>query len=171
MSEIINRVANSPIISLDLEDYYVEGPRIPFDLHLYLFQGMIVRERDFRQALKEMDWECYRNALVYVYCSVDAIIPTWAYMLVVTYLSGVAKESVIGSADDLEKHLMTKSLLRIDPKDFEGKPVVVKGCGKLPVPLSAYGEIVQILKGSARSIMYGEPCSTVPLYKAPRAGF
>jgi hypothetical protein len=166
MSEIINRVAKSPIISLDLEDYFVNGPRKTFDLRPYLFQEMIVREKDFRQSLKEGDWEEFRDAMVAVYCSVDAIIPTWAYMLVMTYLEGVASESVIGDLDDLEKYLMTKSLMRIDAKDFEGRPVVVKGCGKLPVPIHAYGEIVRILKGSARSIMYGEPCSTVPVYKA-----
>lgn len=170
MSDIVNRVANSPIISLDLEDYFLKGPRKSFDLRPYLFQEMIVREKDFRQSLKELDWEAYRDAFVAVYCSVDAVIPTWAYMLVVTYLEGVAKEAVIGSLDDLEKYMITKSLLRINPKDFEGRPVVVKGCGKLPVPIQAYGEIVRILKGSARSIMYGEPCSTVPVYKVPKPG-
>lgn len=168
MSEIVNRVANSAIISLDLETYYQQGPRKSFDLRPYLFQEMIVREKDFRQMLKETDWEQFRDAFVSVYCSVDAIIPTWAYMLVMTYLEGVAKEAIIGGPEDLEKYVMTKSLQQINPKDFEGRPVVVKGCGKLPVPINAYGEIVRILKGSARSIMYGEPCSTVPVYKAPR---
>lgn len=170
MSEIVNRVANSVIISLDLETYYQKGPRKSFDLRPYLFQEMIVREKDFRQILKETDWDQFRDAFVSVYCSVEAIIPTWAYMLVMTYLEGIAKEAVIGDLEDLEKYVMTKSLQRINPKDFEGKPVVVKGCGNLPVPIHAYGEIVRILKGSARSIMYGEPCSTVPVYKAPRVG-
>ncbi len=168
MSEIVNRVASSAIISLDLETYFQEGPRKSFDLRSYLFQEIIIREKDFRQSLKETDWEEFRDALVSVYCSVDAIIPTWAYMLVMTYLEGVAKEAVIGDSEDLEKYVMTKSLQQINPKDFEGRPVVVKGCGKLPVPIHAYGEIVRILKGSARSIMYGEPCSTVPVYKASK---
>lgn len=168
MSEIVNRVASSSIISLDLETYFQEGPRKSFDLRSYLFQEIIVREKDFRQSLKETDWEEFRDALVSVYCSADAIIPTWAYMLVMTYLEGVAKEAVIGDSEDLEKYVMTKSLQQINPKDFEGRPVVVKGCGKLPVPIHAYGEIVRILKGSARSIMYGEPCSTVPVYKASK---
>lgn len=169
MSEIVNRVANSSIISLDLENYFQEGRRMLFDLRPYLFQEVIVREKDFRQLLKETDWEEFRDALVAVYCSADAIIPTWAYMLVITYLEGVAKEVVIGDLEDLEKYMMAKSLRQIDPKDFEGRPVVVKGCGKFPVPIQAYGEIVRILKGSARSIMYGEPCSTVPVFKAPKA--
>ncbi|HSI78201.1 MAG TPA: DUF2480 family protein [Lunatimonas sp.] len=170
MSEIVNRVANSAIVSLDLETYFQEGQRKSFDLRPYLFQEMIVREKEFRQMLRETDWEEFRDALVSVYCSADAIIPTWAYMLVMTYLEGVVKEAVIGDPEDLEKYVMTKALQRINPKDFEGRPVVVKGCGKLPVPIHAYGEIVRILKGSARSIMYGEPCSTVPVYKAPRVG-
>lgn len=168
MSEIVNRVANSGIISLDLETYFQQGLRKSFDLRPYLFQEMIVREKDFRQMLKETDWEEFRDAFVSVYCSVDVIIPTWAYMLVMTYLEGIANEALIGDPEDLEKYMMTKSLQQINPKDFEGRPVVVKGCGKLPVPIHAYGEIVRILKGSARSIMYGEPCSTVPVYKAPR---
>jgi hypothetical protein len=168
MSEIVNRVANSPIVSLDLETYYQEGQRKMFDLRPYLFQEIIVKEKDFRQMLKETDWEEFRDSFVAVHCTADAIIPTWAYMLVMTYLEGVAKEVVIGDSEDLEKYMMTKSLRQINPKDFEGKPVVVKGCGKFPVPIQAYGEIVRILKGSARSIMYGEPCSTVPVYKAPR---
>lgn len=170
MSEIVNRVANSAIISVDLETYFPAGPRKSFDLRPYLFEEMIVREKDFRQSLKETNWEEFRGALVAVYCSVDAIIPTWAYMLVMTYLDGVAKEAVIGDLEELEKYAMTKSLQQLNPKDFEGRPVVVKGCSKLPVPIHAYGEIVRILKGSARSIMYGEPCSTVPVYKAPKLG-
>lgn len=168
MSEIVNRVANSPIISLDLEDFFPQGPRKSFDLRPYLYQEMIVREKDFRQSLKETDWAGFKDAFVAINCSVDAIIPTWAYMLVMTYLEGIAKEAVIGDLEDLEKYVMTKTLSLINPKDFEGRPVVVKGCGKLPIPLYAYGEIVRILKGSARSIMYGEPCSTVPVFKASK---
>lgn len=168
MSEIINRVANSPIVSLDLEQYYPIGERVVFDLKPFLFQEIVLREKDFRQALKEVDWDAYKGRYVAVLCSADAIVPSWAFMLVMTYLVSVAGEALVGSLEDLEKYLMMKALAGIDPKDFEGRPVVVKGCSKLPVPLFAYGEVVRILKDSARSIMYGEPCSTVPLYKRPK---
>lgn len=165
MSEIINRVANSPIITIDLENYYNREERLVFDLKGFLFQELVLKEADFRKALKELDWEQYRNKCVAVACTVDAIVPTWAYMLVMTYLVGVAKDVVVGGLDELEQYLFQKALSELSPDDFEGRPVVVKGCSKFPVPLFAYGEIVKLLKGKAKSIMYGEPCSTVPLYK------
>jgi len=165
MNEIINRVANSPIVTVDLEEYYLSGDRLGFDLKDYLFQELVIKEQDYRAALKDTDWEQYRGKYVGVFCSVDAIVPTWAYMLAITYLEGVAEEVVMGDLETLERYLFQKSLAFIDPIQYKDKPVVVKGCSKLPVPLFAYGEIVKILKGNARSIMYGEPCSTVPLYK------
>jgi hypothetical protein len=169
MSEIINRVAKSPIVTVDLEQYYVKGDRIGFDLKDYLFQELVLKEKDFREALKEIDWEKYAGKHVAVFCSVDAIVPTWAFMLVMTYLEGKAAEVVAGDLEALEQYLFQKSLSSIIPLDYAGKPVVVKGCSKLPVPLFAYGEVIKLLKGHAKSIMYGEPCSTVPIYKKPKS--
>ncbi len=169
MSEIINRVANSPIVTIDLEEYYQPGDRIDFDLQDYLFQGLVLREKDYREALKDIDWETYRGKYVAVFCSADAIVPTWAFMLAMTYLEGIAAEVVMGNRDALEQYLFDKALQQIDPHEFKDRPVVVKGCSKVPVPLFAYGEIVKMMKGVARSIMYGEPCSTVPLFKQKRS--
>lgn len=169
MNEIVNRVASSPIVTIDLEQYYVPGERLSFDLHDYLFQGLVLREKDYRDALKNTDWEKYSGKYVAVFCSVDAIVPTWAFMLAMTYLEGIAAEVVMGGMDALEQHLFEKALRQIDPMEYKERPVVIKGCSKMPVPLFAYGEIVKILKGSAKSIMYGEPCSTVPLYKQKRS--
>ncbi|UCS95139.1 DUF2480 family protein [Echinicola marina] len=168
MSEIINRVANSPIITIDLENYYTKEERVVFDIKDYLFQELVLKEADFRKDLKGLDWEQYRGKCVAVTCTADAIVPTWAFMLVMTYLSGLAKEVMIGDLDDLEQFLFQRALRELSADDFEGRPVVVKGCSKFPVPLFAYGEIVKLLKGKAKSIMYGEPCSTVPLYKQTR---
>ncbi|GGZ33756.1 hypothetical protein GCM10007049_28830 [Echinicola pacifica] len=168
MTEIINRVANSPLVTIDLEELYVPGERAVFDLKEYLFQGLVLREKDFRKALKEMSWEEYEGKLVAVTCSTDAIIPTWAYMLVVSYLEGVAKELVVGDLDGLEQALFQKALMGLDVMEYKDKPVVVKGCSKLPVPMYAYGQITRVLKGISKSIMYGEPCSTVPIYKKPK---
>lgn len=168
MTEIINRVANSPIVTIDLEDYYSKGERVAFDLKDYLFQELVLKEKDYREALKNLDWEQYRGKFVAVFCSVDAIVPTWAYMLAMTYLKGEASEAIIGDMEALEQYLFAKSLRSIDPTEYRDRPVVVKGCSNLPVPLFAYGEIVKLFKDEAKSIMYGEPCSTVPLYKKPK---
>lgn len=168
MTEIINRVANSPIITLDLEGYYTPGERVQFDLKDFLYQGLVVREKDYRQALKELDWEIYRGKYVAVFCSVDAIIPTWSLMLVMTYLAGIVEEAVVGTPEALEQYLFQESLRSINWEEYKDKPVVIKGCSKLPVPMFAYGEVTKYLIGKAKSIMFGEPCSTVPLYKKPR---
>lgn len=169
MSEIVNRVANSPIVTIDLESFYKNNERVLFDVKKYLFQELVLKEKDFRNDLKNIDWEQYRGKCVAVDCTADAIVPTWAFMLVVTYLEGVVDEVVVGSLEDLEKYMFQKALYDLVPDDFVGKPVVVKGCSKYPVPLFAYGEVVRLLKGKAKSIMYGEPCSTVPLYKLPKS--
>ncbi|PSL03995.1 DUF2480 family protein [Cecembia rubra] len=168
MSEIINRVANSPIITLNLEDYYREEERIVFDLKDFLFQGLILKEKDFREALKDLDWGRYEGKLVAVTCTADAIVPNWAFLLVGTYLGKFGVEYVIGDLNVLEQYLFEQALSKIQLEDFKNRPVVIKGCSKFPVPLFAYGRVMALLQCHAKSIMYGEPCSTVPLYKAPK---
>jgi len=165
MNEIVNRIANSSIATIDLEEFSPAGERVVFDLKDYLYMELVLKETDFRKALKESDWSVYKDKFVAVHCSADAIVPTWAFMLVATYLDGVAANYVIGDRDALEQFLFQKALDKINPEDFVDRPVVVKGCSNIPVPLFAYGEIIRLLKGVAKSIMFGEPCSTVPLYK------
>lgn len=166
--EIVNRVANSPIITFDLAEYYHSGERIVFDLAPYLYQGLILREKDFRAFVKEHDWSVYEGKNIALTCSEDAIIPTWAYMLVTTRLEPYVNMVVFGDLDLLEYSLFKEALGKINPEEFENRPVVVKGCGDIPVPASAYVEITRLIRPFAKTIMYGEPCSTVPLYKKPR---
>ena len=166
--EIINRVANSPIITFNLEDYYHKGERLVYDVADNLFQGLILREKDFREFIKQHDWSQYEGKNVALTCSADAIVPTWAYMLLVSKMEEVANMVVLGSLEVLEFALYKQALSAIDISAFENRPVVVKGCGDLPVPGSAYVEITRMIRPVAKSIMYGEPCSTVPIYKRPR---
>lgn len=166
--EIINRVASSPIVSIDLEDYYHAGERVVYDIADNLFQGMILREKDFREFIKSHDWNQYRDKNVTLVCSADAIVPTWAYMLLATKFEGIANLVVMGSLETLEYALFNQALSKIDLESVENRPVVVKGCGELPIPESAYVEITRLLKPRVKSLMYGEPCSTVPLFKKPR---
>ncbi len=166
MSEVfVNKVANSGIITLDLETFLPGGQTMVFDLKDHLFMGLILKEKDFREALKNLDWAVYQNKNVAIVCSVDAIIPVWAYMLVTTYLQPVAKEIFVGSEEEMQKHLFLKNLAAINPQDFAEQRVVIKGCGEIPIGSFAYAEITKILKPVVKSIMYGEPCSTVPVYK------
>lgn len=166
--EIINRVANSPIITFNLEDYYHSGERVIYDIAQNLFQGLILREKDFRSFVKEHDWTQYQGKNVALTCSEDAIVPTWAYMLLTTKLESYANTVVFGDMDLLEYALFKEALSLVDLEAFRDRPVVIKGCGDLPVPESAYVEITKLIRPYAKSIMYGEPCSTVPLYKKPR---
>lgn len=168
MSEIVNRVASSSIITVDLEEFYRKEPRVVFDLKEFLFMELVLKEKDFREALKTLDWSQYEGKLVAITCTADAIVPNWAFLLVATYLEKLGVDYVIGDLIALEQFLFDKELSKINPLDFSGKPVVVKGCSKFPVPLYAYGRLVSIVQSHAKSIMYGEPCSTVPLYKAPK---
>lgn len=167
--EIINRVANSPIVSIDLEEYYHSGERVVYDIAEDLFQRMILKEKDFRAHVKTHDWEQYRGKNVSLICSEDAIVPTWAYMLIMTKLEGVANMVVMGSVETLDYALFQDALSKIDINSIADRPVVIKGCGDLPIPESAYVEITRLLKPHVKSLMYGEPCSTVPLYKKPKA--
>lgn len=166
MSEpIINKVAESGLITLDLEKWYPKGENVVFDLKNHLFMGLILKEKDFREALKTLDWEPYRDKNVAVTCSVEAIIPVWAWMLVVSYLQPVAKEVTLGDEKELHKTLFLKNLAAIDVNEYLDKRVVIKGCGETPIGDFAYLEITKLLRPVAKSIMYGEPCSTVPVYK------
>ena len=162
---IVNKVAESGLITLDLEQYYPKGDILVFDLKDYLFMGLILKEKDFRAALQSHDWSQYQDKNVAVVCSVDAVIPVWAYMLVGAYLQPVAKEIVFGSQDELIKQVLLKNIRQIDVSEFADKRVVVKGCGELPIGEYAYMEVTQKLRPVAKSIMYGEPCSTVPIFK------
>lgn len=165
---IINRVANSPLVTFDLEEFYHPGERVLLDIADQLYEGMILREKDFRAWVTDTDWSVYKDKNVAVWCSVDAIIPTWAYMLLTTRISPYAHIVVFGILEDLEKAIYQDALNSVDIEKFRDKKVVIKGCGKYQVPDSAYVEITRLLTPVASSIMYGEPCSTVPLYKKPR---
>ncbi|WP_439504788.1 DUF2480 family protein [Sediminibacterium sp.] len=165
MEPIINKVAESGIISLDLETFFSKDKIMVFDLKDYLFMGLILKEKDFRAALLTTDWEKYRDCFVAVTCSADAIIPMWANMLVTVYLSPITKGVFFGTEETLKEKLLLDALDSIKGIDYSDQRVVVKGCGEVPVPASAYVKITSILRPYAKSIMYGEPCSTVPLYK------
>jgi hypothetical protein len=167
--EIVNRVATSGIISLDLEELYHPGERVIYDLKDNLWQGMILKEKDFRDFLKSHDWSMYEGKNVAVTCSEDAIVPTWAYMLLSVQLQPYAHQIVFGDLEALESRLFAEAISKINPDEYQGKRVVVKGCSKYPVPISAYMDITSLLKPVVQSLMFGEPCSTVPLYKKPKA--
>ncbi len=166
MSDVfVNKVAASGIITLDLEKYMPAGEVVTFDLKDHLFMGLILKEKDFREALKVADWQPFENKNVAITCSVDAIIPVWAYMLAATYLQPVAKEVFVGTAAEMQKHLFLQKLAAIDMAQFTDQRVVVKGCGEVTIEPYAYAEITKRLRPVDKIIMYGEPCSTVPIYK------
>ena len=163
--QLINKVALSGLITIDLEELYPPGERVVFDIKAFLFQELMLREKDFREAMKNHDWQAYTNKYVAIICSADAIVPTWAYMLVVTNLTPVAKKAVFGNLETLETVLYQEVLANFEIEKYTGARVVIKGCGKLPVPKFAFVELTRLLRPVAKSIMYGEPCSTVPIYK------
>ena len=166
MSEaIVNKVSESGLITLDLEQYYPREEVVLYDLKDYLFMGLILKEKDFRESLKNLDWEVYKNKYVGVTCSADAIIPPWAYMLAATYLQPVAKDVIMGDEKEVHKMIFLKNIQGIDANEFTGQRVVVKGCGDTPIGEFAYMEITKLLRPVVKTIMYGEPCSTVPIYK------
>ncbi len=165
MEEIINRVSNSQLISFDLEELYTPGERVLFDVKDFLFQGLILKEKEFRDAIKNYDWSQYEGKHIAIICSADAIIPTWAYMLLSIALQPYAKRIVFGNLSELESQLYYDSLSKVAWEKFSNKKMVIKGCSKVEVPLSAYVEATNRLKLVASSIMFGEPCSTVPLFK------
>lgn len=166
--EIINRVAKSGIITLNLEDFIPKGERLLYDLKDNLWQGIALKEKDFREFVKNHDWSVYKNKNVALDCSVDAIVPTWAYMLLATKIAPYAKRVIFGSLEQLEAILFEESLNSIRPVDYQDARIVIKGCSKKAVPPSAYVKLTEMLLPFAKTIMYGEPCSTVPLWKKPR---
>lgn len=162
---IINKVAESGLLEIDLEQYYPKEETIVFDLKDYLFMGLILKEKDFREALRTQDFNTYHNKLVAVTCTADAIIPVWAYMLVASYLQPLAKDIVFGDAAQAHQLFFLRNLNAINISAYQDKRVVIKGCGDLETGPFAYFEITRLLRPVARSIMYGEPCSTVPVFK------
>lgn len=165
--EIVNKVALSPLVTIDLEEYYHHGERLVFDIKDWLFQEVILKERDFRAYVREHDWSQYQGKNVALTCSVDAIIPAWAFMLVASRLRE-ANKVVLGDLQQLELSLFEEALKSINTDKLKNSKVVVKGCGELPIPDAAYVQITQLLTPVVSSLMYGEPCSTVPVYKVPR---
>lgn len=166
--EIINRVAQSKLVTFNLEDYYPKGERILFDLSQWLYEGFVLREKDFRDHAKEHDWSQYCEKHVALTCSTDAIVPAWAYMLITTYLQPYVKKVVIGDLETLESHLYQEVIDNIDFSDLKDKPVIIKGCSNKPVPKNAYLFLINKLQPIVKSLMYGEACSSVPLYKQPK---
>lgn len=167
--EIINKVANSSLITIDLEDFYPDGPRVIFDLKDWLYEEIILREKDFRQNLKEHDWTQYEGKYVAMTCTADAIVPSWAYLLVATYLQPVAKRVVHGTLAELDQMLYTEIIKDLPIEEYQDGKIIVKGCSKKPVPDSAYILLIEKLQPIANSLMFGEACSTVPLYKMKKA--
>ena len=165
---IINKVINSGLVTFDLEDLYDRGERVVYDLKDNLFMGMILKEKDFREFLKNHDWSTYTRKNVAIICSEDVIVPTWAFMLLTLKLQPFANAVVLGNLEELENKLFYDALRNVNPEEYRGARVVVKGCSKVPVPAAAYVEITRILQPVVQSLMFGEPCSTVPLYKKLR---
>lgn len=166
MSEVfINKVAESGIITINLEDYLPKEEIVVFDIKDYLFMGLILKEKEFRQSLKELDLSIYKDKIVAITCSADAIIPMWAYMLITTTLSQESQIVLMGSDTDVKNKLLIRAIHHLNTEEFKDKRVVIKGCGENPIPEEAYLEITNLLLPVAKSIMYGEPCSTVPVYK------
>ncbi len=163
--EIVNRVANSPLQTIDLEDFYPNGQRIVFDIKDWLFEGLILREKDFRDQVKSHDWEQYQDCYIALTCSSDAIIPSWAHLLLATMLTPYAKKVVVGDLELLETVIFKEIIDNFDIDKLKDKPVIIKGCANKPIPSSAYTFLIQRIQPVAKNIMFGEACSTVPLFK------
>ncbi|MFT3748876.1 MAG: DUF2480 family protein [Agriterribacter sp.] len=164
---IINKVAESGIITINLEEFFPKEELAIFDLKTWLFRELILKEKDFREALKNADWEQYKNKVVGITNTADAIIPMWAYMLVASYLQPHAREVIFGDEQSLIRTMMLKNIAQINAEDYIDKRIVIKGCGDIVLPEAAYVAITNKLKPVVKSLMYGEPCSTVPVYKKP----
>jgi hypothetical protein len=166
MDDIINKVANSGVVSLDLEEFYEPAERVLFDIKPLLYKELVLKEKDFREFIKTNDWTIYKNKIIGLVCTTDAIVPTWAYMLLTLALVPHAKKVFFGDLNDIEKLLFAEKLAQLDLELYKGARVVIKGCGEKEIPHNAFVQITSILQPIAKSIMFGEPCSTVPLYKS-----
>ena len=166
--EIVNRIANSKLITIDLEDFYPEGERMLFDISDWLFEGLILREKDFRESTKNHDWSQYNDKYVALTCKTDAIIPSWAYMLITTYLSLSAKKVVVGNLELLETSIFQDIINSLDISKYKDKPIIIKGCTEKYIPETTSVQLVEKLLPIAKTVMFGEACSTVPLFKKGR---
>jgi hypothetical protein len=162
---IVNKVAQSTLVTINPEDFYPEGIRTEIDIADQLIEGFLLREKDFREYIKVHDWSSYKDHYVAVFCSTDAIIPLWAWMLISTVLQPFAKKTVFGNAQTLEAAIFHDAVSNIDVESFRDQRIVIKGCSDKPVPVSFYMELTNLLKPVAQSILFGEPCSTVPVFK------
>ncbi|MEI6865762.1 DUF2480 family protein [Flavicella sp.] len=168
MEEIINKVTNSKLVTIDLEDYYPKGDRVLFDIKKWLFQELILKEKDFRESLEQFDWSSLSNCYVALTCTADAVIPSWAYLLITTKAAPFTKHIVVGDLNLLESSIYQKIIDNFDTDHIKDKPVIIKGCANKPIPTSAYTQLIEKILPIANSIMYGEACSTVPLFKKPK---
>ena len=166
--EIVNKVAKSGLVTLDLGELAPKGERADFDLASHLWQGLVLKEKDFREMVKTNDWSQYQDKYVAVFCSADAILQDWAFMLVVSALQPFARRVVVGTPETMETVLFTEAIQAVNPEEYRDARIVVKGCGDFKIPSAAFAEVVNHLQPHVRSIMYGEPCSTVPVYKRPK---
>ncbi len=163
--EIVNRVAKSPLITVNLEEFYPEGSRILLDIKPWLFEGLVLREKEFRAAVEQHNWEQYKDVFVALTCSTEAIIPAWAYMLITTKLAPYAKRVIIGDLEQLETAIYQDVIANLDVSEYINKPIIIKGCSNKPVPQNAYVMLTAKIQEVAKSVMYGEACSSVPLFK------
>ena len=163
--EIINRVTKSPLVTIDLEELYPEGERTVFDVSGWLYEGLILREKDFRESVNSHNWNVYQDHFVALTCKTEAIIPSWAYLLITTKLANFAKKVVVGNLELLETSIFQEIISNLDENNYKDKPVIIKGCSSKPIPETAQVQLVEKLLPTARTIMFGEACSTVPLYK------
>lgn len=164
-NEIVNRVANSKLVTIDLEDFYPEGKRVVLDIKPWLQEGIVLREKDFREFVRNHNWKEYQDCYVVLTCSSDAIIPGWAFMLVSAALAPFTKKTIVGTIETLDSILFDELIQQMDLGDYKDKPVIIKGCTHKPIPQNAYVQLTQRLQPIAKSIMYGEACSSVPISK------
>jgi hypothetical protein len=163
--EIVNRVANSDLTTIDLADFAPKKGIVEFDVTNFLFKGFILKEKEFRASLKEFDFSIYQDKIVAINCSSDAIVPMWAFMLVTSYLKNMTSEIHFGEKEDVFQEIFTDNIDAINPSEFEGKKVIIKGCGKIPLSASLYIAITKKLQNTVSSLMFGEACSAVPVFK------
>lgn len=168
MEKTLNKVISSSVVTFDLEDLYLTGERVTYDLKINLFQELILREKDFREFVKNYDWKQYEGKFVNIICSADAIVPMWAFMVVVSNIEPFAKKVIIGTNQELESELYRELFNSFDWQQFEDFKVVIKGCSKIQIPNYVYGEVSRRLAPIAKLIMFGEACSSVPVYKKPK---